>query len=396
VVEDVVDAKSDGFSGAAVHHRVYPRASVEILVFWKELCLMRVRYRQSKPRLRLPIKLVLFALFGIPGVRALAQSTGDDASRAAARQLGEQGIQAYWEKDFASADEKLDRAYRLFATPTLGLWSARAHAQTDHWVEAAERYREATRTSGAVGDSAAQKQAQLDATKELDELLPRIPSLTIQLKGAEPSEVKITLDGIAVPNAMVGTPRPTNPGVHQLAAVRGRERYEVQIQLAEKEHKAAPFGFRKPAAALGVVPVGVNSPRVDAVADPREAPAPRAAASPEARDEVAKSSSSRDNLLPVSVVVMSLGGAGLIASGVTAVVAANKHSADCPNDACKADNLLAYQSLKTAATVSFYLGAAFAVGGFVTWLASPDAAPTTERGVAWAFGPGSVAVNGVF
>jgi len=361
---------------------------------------VRVRCRPSKTHLRLPILHFMIALSALCNARTLAQSTGDDASRAAARELGEQGIQAYWAKDFASADEKLDRAYRLFATPTLGLWSARAHAQLAHWVEAAERYREAVRTSGAVGDSAAQKQAQLDATEELNELLPRIPSVTIQLEGAEPSEVEIILDGIAVPNAMVGTARPTNPGVHQLAAVRGSEHHELRIQLVEKDHKSARFAFRKPVVPVVVVvvpPVAASSPPVKIAAEPGEAPGPLSAASPGARDEVAKSSSTHDVLLPVSVVAMSLGGGGLIASGVTAVVAANKHSADCPKHACQStESLHAYQSLKTASAVSFYLGAAFAVGGFVTWLVAPTTSPVHERGVAWAFGLSGVAVDGVF
>jgi hypothetical protein len=345
-----------------------------------------------------PILRFMIVLSALCNARALAQSTGDDASRATARELGEQGIEAYWAKDFARADEKLDHAFRLFATPTLGLWSARAHAQLDRWVEAAERYREAVRTSEAVGDSAAQKQAQLDATKELNELLPRIPSLTIQFEGAEPSEVEITLDGIAVPNAMVGTARPTNPGVHQLAAVRGSEHYEVRIQLVEKEHKIAPFAFRKPAVPV-VVPVATSSPPVKTAAEQGEAPAPvpLTAANPGARDEIAKSSSTHDVLLPLSAVAMSLGGVGLIASGTTAIVAANKHSADCPKDACQSTGSLhAYQSLKTASAVSFYLGAAFAVGGFVTWLVAPTASPTRERGVAWAFGPSGVTVKAVF
>src|SRR5215467_3274187 len=75
----------------------------------------------------------------------------DDASRAMARQLGEEGLEAYQASDYLLAERKLDRAYRLFATPTLGLWSARARIKAGHWVEAAERFRDAARASAEVG-----------------------------------------------------------------------------------------------------------------------------------------------------------------------------------------------------------------------------------------------------
>ncbi|MDB4988296.1 MAG: hypothetical protein JWN04_3474 [Myxococcaceae bacterium] len=51
----------------------------------------------------------------------------DDATRATARQLGEQGIEAYWAEDYKATEEKLDKAYRFIvpkakrSEPQLGL-----------------------------------------------------------------------------------------------------------------------------------------------------------------------------------------------------------------------------------------------------------------------------------
>src|SRR5262245_16171888 len=73
----------------------------------------------------------------------------DDATRAAARQLGEEGVEAYWAGDNEQAHAKLERAYQLFSAPTLALWSARACVRVGRWVEAAERYREVTRPSSS-------------------------------------------------------------------------------------------------------------------------------------------------------------------------------------------------------------------------------------------------------
>jgi hypothetical protein len=116
-----------------------------------------------------------------PSGRSAAQLAPDDATRATARQLGEQGIEAYWAEDYRAAEEKLDRAYLLLAVPTLGLWSARARARLGHLVEAAERYRDTARASEAIGNSTAQREAQRTAADELTTLSLRIPSLTIRL-----------------------------------------------------------------------------------------------------------------------------------------------------------------------------------------------------------------------
>jgi hypothetical protein len=94
-------------------------------------------------------------------------------ARAAARNLAAEAIEAYQARDFSSASQNLDKAYRLFATPTLGLWSARASYQLGRWVEAAERYREAQRASADIGDAATQRQAQRGASDEVAAALPK-------------------------------------------------------------------------------------------------------------------------------------------------------------------------------------------------------------------------------
>lgn len=67
----------------------------------------------------------------------------DAAARAAARQLAQDGIEAFWAEKYSEAEDNLEKGYQLFPTPTLGLWSARARRQLGRWVEAAERYRDA-------------------------------------------------------------------------------------------------------------------------------------------------------------------------------------------------------------------------------------------------------------
>jgi hypothetical protein len=183
----------------------------------------------------------------MPCVRAAAEPRADDATRAAARDLTESGIEAYWAADYSSADGKLEQAFRLFAVPTVGLWSARAREKLGKWVEAAERYREAARASALVGDRSVQRTAQEEARQELRELVERMPSVTFQIEGPETSNVALTLDDVAVPSAMIGVRRPTSPGTHRIAATRGNKHYARRFELAEREQKTVPIRFDPPA-----------------------------------------------------------------------------------------------------------------------------------------------------
>jgi hypothetical protein len=83
----------------------------------------------------------------------------DDGSRAVARSLGTTGVEAYRAGDYATANDKLDKAYQILQAPSLGLWSARALVKLNRLVKAAERYREVTRLPVSSGDTAVQKQA---------------------------------------------------------------------------------------------------------------------------------------------------------------------------------------------------------------------------------------------
>ena len=62
----------------------------------------------------------------------LAGSAGaqkvDDATRGAARTLGNDGVKAYQANDYATANEKFDKAYKLVRAPSLGLWSRPSQA----------------------------------------------------------------------------------------------------------------------------------------------------------------------------------------------------------------------------------------------------------------------------
>src|SRR5688572_10915705 len=118
----------------------------------------------------------------------------DEGTRAAARELGYEGVELFQKGDFAAASERLERAYQVLRVPTIGLWSARALAKLGKLVEASERYLEIGRLE-LGGEVAVQEQAQRDAARERDDLSKRIPSLIVRLRDADGASAKVTIDG---------------------------------------------------------------------------------------------------------------------------------------------------------------------------------------------------------
>jgi hypothetical protein len=310
--------------------------------------------------------------------------------RTEARELGAQGIKAYLANDFTTADERLDRAYQLFATPTLGLWSARARERLGRWVDAAERYRETTQSSSAIGDSAAQQQAQRDAAQELAELSQRIPQLTLQLNAAAPTDVVVRLDGVIVTSDRLGVAHPIDPGSHTLIAERSGERHERSVTLQAAEHATISFELSAPTAAVArVTPEALPEPAALAPA-PRPAQAAAASIAPRADD-------APKLLEPISIIAMSVGAASLLSSGA-AVLVANAALEDCPErnseHRCRSDGALkAYERARLVSIVSFYSGVALLGAGVTMWFiagSSDETQPSLRVGA----GPGSVWLSG--
>src|SRR5512145_3312082 len=114
---------------------------------------------------RAPLALAAAVLATPPAWAESAQV--DDATRGAARTMGQEGLDAYDAGKYGEAVEKLGAAYAAAAVPTLGLWLARALAKSGQLVEASERYGEVTRLKLQPGqDEDTQRQAQADAETE--------------------------------------------------------------------------------------------------------------------------------------------------------------------------------------------------------------------------------------
>jgi len=290
-----------------------------------------------------------------------AHADAPEAQRAAARELGTSGMEAYFDRDYAQASDKLDRAYRLYPTPTLGLWSARALIQVGRWVRAAERLREAQFASAAIGDNEAQRQAQTDAASELAALTPRIPRLIVVVDGASPDQVTIEIDGAPFDRKLIGIAHPSDPGHHRIVGSFQEQRVEVELTLQPGASEVARIELQPPPPLANLSPV--SEPTVAAAL----APLQLTAAAPEPQSS---------GLRIAAISALSLGGAGLATSLVTTLLARSKLDA-CEERGgdyyCSDKHADAYELFRDVATISFYGGAALAAVGVTLWLVQPSA-----------------------
>jgi hypothetical protein len=72
------------------------------------------------------------------------------------------------------------------------------------------------------------------AEKELQQIEPRLPYISVVVQGAGPLPVTVTMDGIAVPQALIGVPRPVDPGEHVFQAyAEGKHSPEKKVEVKE-------------------------------------------------------------------------------------------------------------------------------------------------------------------
>lgn len=299
--------------------------------------------------------------------------TADTVTRDAARSLGLAGVEAYQAGNFEAASDKLDKAYSIMNVPSLGLWSARALAKRNLLLEAASRYLEVTDLQLPQGDAAVQRQAQIDAHAELEQLRPQIPRLIIRVNGARPAEVTLSIDGQAVASSIIGKPRLLNPGPHrieaQLAAVQKSESVELQA--------------------------GKEASVVFELAAPLE---PTAAAARSAAPEPTTTSagSTRQTLGWAGI---GAGGVGLALGSIMGVLTISKRQSlkdgGCSDTRCPHDKQAQVDRLntfRTVSTIGFIAGGVLATSGIVLLVT----APSSEHPLAAVVSGNGVSLTGRF
>lgn len=323
----------------------------------------------------------------------------DEAERAAARELGQEAIQAFEDGRYEEALDKFDRAYAAVKAPSLGRWTALTMVKLGRLVEAAQRYLEVTRLPVNVGDSELQLEAKRASTTERAELLPRIPKLRLKLTGSVPDDVSIRVDGAEVDESMLETELRVNPGEHAVIASSADFSTEKNVTVEESQTKTVVLMFPSESGSKG------GSEEEPATEQAPTAPAAGAAAgsSPPGVAEESKGFDFSSLQRPVGWGALALGGAGLVAGTVTGLIAVSKKKklddGDCFGNACgpdEHDSVDAYNDMRNYSTLGFVIGGVATAAGAALLLTAPDEAPArsaTPKVLPWV-GLGTAGVAG--
>lgn len=248
--------------------------------------------------------LVCAVLFAIP-----ARAGGTEADRATARALALEGHDALKKKDYATAADRFGRADTLVHAPTLVVDWARALQGLGRFVEAHEKYELVLREGVSDSSPKSWLRALEDAKKELDALKPRLAWVTVILK--DPADASVKIDGVLVPPAAVGVRRAADPGFPEVTvSALGYEPFKQTVTVGPGEEKSLEVTLRK------LPEVAAPPPASDAAYRPRQ------------RSEARRVG---------AYVALGLGGAGVVAGGVTGVLALRKRSelkSECNGEAC--------------------------------------------------------------
>ena len=321
----------------------------------------------------LPILLFL-AIRTVP-----SQAQGADAEmRTVARELARQGADAYEQRDYATALDRLTRAFSLFRAPTIALMQARALVRLGRLVEALDKYEETQRLP--LGDEPPDPflKAVGEAKDEAQDLRTRVPRISIQVRAVHGrlDGLSVQLDGKPVPSALLDVERPIDPGMHQVTVKANTYDPVVrQAQLAEGDRV--------------VLQIALDAPRKPQPMGGQEAKAPAPDALPVSNDP-----SQRQLFGWLGVGVGTVGLATFAVSGVVALQ--RKSDLDsvcrpgCPPSA--AQDIDSFRTMRTISYVSLVAGAAsLGIGGYLLLSGSPESAH-----VAVSIGPANASIGGAF
>jgi len=276
----------------------------------------------------------------------------DSVTRDAARALGLSGVEAYQAGSYDAASDKLEKAYALMNVPSIGLWSARALAKRSFLVEAANRYFEVASLQVPQGDAAVQRQAQLDAQTELEQLRPQIPRLIVRINGADPSEVTLSIDGKPAPSSIIGKPRLIDPGSHQI---------EARVASLQRSASVDALPGKEAAVVLDLSPAAHR-------ASPSKQPA--------TSDANASPASTRRTLGWIGVGAGGVGIAlGSVMGGLSLSKRASLKSSGCTDTICpvkKQSDVDRLNTIRAVSTVGFIAGGVLASAGVVLLLTAPS------------------------
>lgn len=309
---------------------------------------------------------------------AATEEYAESDARMAARVLAAQGSAAFEQRDFVRALEFFGRASAIIPAPTITLMEARTLAELGRLVEAADKYVTTQRMLSLDPANTVFRDAAAAAERELQLLLPRIPTLRVRLNRVPAREQpEILINARKISPALASVERPADPGQYRVEVRLSTGVLLREVTLVEGQHLDVDITAPEPAPAK-------SRPVAMAVAPPKAEPEP-------------------SSFNTLGWTLTGAGAAFIGAGAVTGVLALNTKSEleDVCNPLCPpeyADDVDKWRLQRTLSYVSFGLGiAGVASGTYVLLRPAPRVgrAPRTTS-VALAVGPASLALSGHF
>lgn len=302
---------------------------------------------------------------------AIAQSADTQAaldSRITARRMAEEAANAYESGQFDAARDLFHRANELYPAPALMLWEARSLEKLGRLVEAEDLYVTVQHYKLHADDNDVARNAIRDAGIEAEQLRKRIPTVTVQLRGVDPSSpsVEVKLNGKRLHTALIGFPVPVDTGERSVALlVGGRELRSQTLTLREGERTTVEFDA---SSAATQSPVAAAT-RQEAAPTPSDKTPIQGDALPSARPWYSQRT--------LGWACVGLGIAG-IGTGVTAGLVATKHrdalEGNCSGNACPPsarDDLDDFRRYRTISTIGYTVGGVALAAGLTVLLITP-------------------------
>ncbi|HKU41960.1 MAG TPA: hypothetical protein VJR89_27570 [Polyangiales bacterium] len=290
---------------------------------------------------------------------------------AAARALAVEGVKLAQDKRCEEAIDKLERAEQLRHSSIVLEHLGACYIDRGRLVEGTEALHSVLREGLPEAPSEAQKRAYSEARALLDTHKPKIAQLTVTVEVVGNTQPEVSIDGQPVPAALIGAPRPTDPGEHLVeASAAGFLPAKRRINLAPGQVEALEL-------ALVVDPATHKAVADDAVADAAPVPPPSAAAAAAPTAAPTPAAQGGMGRLP-AYVSWGASGAALIVGVAFGWVALDQKSdleAVCPDKLCppeQSSNLDAAQTNATIATIAFGVGAGAAILGGVLFFLADD------------------------
>jgi len=316
----------------------------------------------------------------------VASAEPSAADKETARGLMITGRQDRTQGDLKGALKAFAAADAIMRVPTTGLEVARSQVALGLLVEARDTALQVARSVAAAREPAPFKAARDAAAALSEELVARIPSLTVTVKnvpdGVTPT---VTIDGAALPAETMGEPRKLDPGHHVVEAKAGAASSRKEIDLAEQESKTVALELS------ASEPQATNESTTGGAA---------------AEEPHAGRSTASTALL---IGGFGLAGVGVIVGSITGALSISKtgsikSSSACEGNVCNPSedgDLSSARTMATVSTVSFVVAGVGAVAGVVGLLTGGSAAPATTEHAAGlriepTFGLGAVGLRGRF